>query len=622
MTCKKNLVKGGVDILPSTKEIIESSTYHSLLQLCLTNRSLAGVKLVHAHMIQTAFQSNDVSLENKLMSSYAKCCCLLDASRVFDKMPERNVVSWSAIIAAYSSSGYGKDTLVLFKKMKTTSIQSSQFIFSSVVTACDRLACLREVHGDIIRSGFESDLFVGNALVCMYTKCGSVEDARHMFDKMSEPNVITWNAMVAGYARNGYVAKALEVFQGMPERNVVSWTSMIAGYVQNGFLKEACQLFDKMPERNVVSWTCMISGYARNGFVDKARELFDKMPERNLVSWVAMIAGYAQNGQIEESLRLFQKMPVRNVVSWNAVISGCVQSGHSVEALKLYRQMQLQGVKLNSTTFSSVLSACADLVAMEQGIEIHEEVVKEGLESDLFVGNALVDMYAKCGSVRVARNMFDKMIKRDVISWNTMIAGYAMHGFGKEALELFDKMQCCGPCPDHVTFVGILSACCHAGLVDEGRKYFNNMSQYYHVMPAMEHYASMVDLLGRAGHLDEAKILISKMQMKPDYIVWSSLLAACRIHNDIKLAECVAERLIELNPLKSTPYVLLSNMYATAGRKEGVDKVRKMMKGRGVSKEPGCSWIEINKRVHAFFSGDKSRTQMHKIYEELDLSSG
>ncbi|KAH9291934.1 hypothetical protein KI387_042880, partial [Taxus chinensis] len=439
-------------------------------------------------------------------------------------------------------------------------------------------------------------LFVGNALVCMYAKCGSLEGARHVFDRMPQRNVVSWNALLSGYARNGGVGETFKVFQQMPERNVVSWTTMIAGYGQNGFLQEASELFDKMPEKNVVSWTCMISVYAQNGYVDEAQQLFDRMPDRNSVTWVAMITGYAQIGEVEEALKLFEKMPVQNVVSWNAVISGCAQNGYSQKALKLFRQMQVQGVKPNSTTFSCVLSACAELAALEQGMEIHEDIVKSGLESDFFVGNALVDMYAKCGSIRVARYLFDKMISRDVISWNAMIAGYALHGFGKEAVELFEKMRCCGPCPDHVTFVGVLSACCHAGLLVEGWKYFNDMITCYHVMPVMGHYACMVDLLGRAGRLDEAKKFIHKMQIKPDYFVWSSLLAACRIYNDMELAEFVAERLIELNPQKATPYVLLSNIYAAAGRRDGVDKVRKMMKDRGVTKEPGCSWIEVHKQ--------------------------
>eukprot|EP01018_Ginkgo_biloba_P001174 Gb_31190 [translate_table: standard] len=645
MLCKQSRMKEALHILQVMDHHVDSSTYDTLLQGCLNYRALTEGKLVHTHMIQTGFKCEDISLGNKLVTIYAKCASLVDAGRVFDQMPERDVISCTTMVASYARHGHAEEALTLFYEMQLTGIHPDNFTFACVLPACANLTVLKKVHGVIIRSGFQSDIFVGSALVDMYAKCGSIENARYVFDKMPQRNVVSWNALITGYAQNGHVYEALKLFRKMPERNVISWTAMIAGYAQNGCVdealkffqkmpqrnvaswnamiagyaqngnvEEAVKLFQKMPEQNVVSWTTMIAGYAQNGHVDEALELFLKMPKRDVVSWTAMITGYAQNGHVYEALKLFQKMPKRNVVSWNAMIAGYVQNGYGQAALELFRQMQQTGAKPNSKTFASVLSACANLAALEQGKEIHKKIIRSGFQSDIFVGNALVDMYAKCGSLENARSVFDKMPQRDVVSWTEMIAGYALHGHGKEALKLFEQMQHSGTNPDHVTFIGVLSACCHAGLVDEGWQYFHSMSQYYHITPTMEHYGCMVDLLGRAGRLDEAQKFIEKMPIKADATVWGCLLGAFRVNDNIELAEYVAEHLLELDPKNATPYVLLSNIYAAAGRWNDIENVRTMMINRGVKKKPGCSWIEVNQQVYSFVVGDRSHPQMQEIY--------
>jgi pentatricopeptide repeat protein len=403
----------------------------------------------------------------------------------------------------------------------------------------------------------------------------------------------------------------------MPERNVVSWNAMIAGFGQNGLVDEALKLFKEMPERSVASWNAMIAGCSQNGLVTEALKLFQNMPQRNVLSWTAMISGFAQSGLVDEALKVFKEMPQRNVVSWNAITAGFAQNGHSEEALNVFQQMQLAGVEPNSKTFASILPAYANLGALEQGTEIHEKIIRSGLQNDVIVVNALIDMYAKCGSVCKARELFDNMHQQDVVSWTAMIGGYAMHGCSKEALKLFEQMTCSGMSPNHVTLVCVLSACSHTGLVNEGYQYFNCMSEY-HIKPTMDHYSCMVDLLGRAGLLDEAHNFIIKMPIKPDAAVWSSLLGACRIHNNIELGEWVAERLLELDSEDAAPYLLLSNIYAAEGRWDDIGKIRKMMKDRDIKKTPGCSWIEVNKQVHTFLAGDRSRPRMEKIYMDME----
>eukprot|EP01018_Ginkgo_biloba_P039390 Gb_11905 [translate_table: standard] len=603
---------------------VDSSTCASLLLACGKKKALPEGKLVHTHITERGYKL-DIFLGNKLVIMYVKCGNLVDARRVLDQMPARNVVSWTVMIAAYARHGLGQQAIALFYQMQRTGIQPNEFTFASVLPAFANLGDLkrgRGVHEEIVRRGFECNVFVGSSLVDMYVKCGSIEEARHVFNKMPQRNVVSWTAMIAGYAYDGFVDEALKLFQKMPERNVISWNAMMAGLVQNGCIDEAQKLFQKMPERNVVSWNSMIAGHARNGQVGKALKLFQKMPERDVVSWNAMIAGYGQNGQVTEALELFEKMPERDAVSWTAMIAVYAQNGLFDEALKLFQQLQQTGVRLQSDTFASVLPACAGLAALEHGKQVHEDIIRSGLQSDVFVGNALIDMYAKCGGIQNACHVFDKMPRRSVVSWTAMIGGYAMHGYGREALQLFKQMECSGTNPDHVTFLGVLAACCHAGLVDDGWQYFNCMSRYHNITPAMEHYCCMVDLLGRAGRLDDAQDFINKMPIKPGASVWGSLLAACRIHNNIELAECVAERLFELEPENAAPYVLLSNIYAAAGRWDDIEKVRKMMNERTINKKPGYSWIEVNKQVYSFLVGDKSHPQTQQIYAKLERLSG
>eukprot|EP01018_Ginkgo_biloba_P031727 Gb_14403 [translate_table: standard] len=603
---------------------VDASIYASLLQGCVNKKALSEGKLVHAHMNDSGF-TLDRFLGNTLVNMYAKCGGLADARRVLDGMPKSNVVSWTVMISAYANHGHAEAALNLFYQMQRTGIHPNQFTFASLLPALADLADLKhgkELHGDIIRSGFQSDVFVGSALINMYINCGDMENAYHVFNEMPERNVVSWTTMIAGYAQSGLVEEALKLFQQMPERNVASWNVMIAGYAQNGHIDKARKFFQEMPERDVVSWTSMIAGYAHDGHVEEALKLFQKMPERDKVAWNTMIAGYARNGYVDEAKKLFWEMPEQDVVSWNAVLAGYVQNGHFDEALKLFQQMRLTDMKPHSDTFATVLPACANLAALEYGKVVHVDIIRSGFELNIFVGNALVDMYAKCGSIEDGLNVFNKMPRRDVVSWTAMIVGYAMHGYGKEALQLFEQMQYSGTIPDHVTFVGVLSACCHTGLVDDGWQYFDCMSQSYHITPIIEHYCCMVDLLGRAGHLDEAQDFINNMPIKPDAAVWGSLLAACRVHTNIEIGEHAAECLFELHPKSVAPYVLLSNIYAAAGRWDDIEKVRKMMKDRRVKKNPACSWIEVNRQVSAFVCGDRSHPQTHKIYAKLERLSG
>eukprot|EP00253_Pinus_taeda_P001030 PITA_01030 len=641
--CKEGQLRAALHILQRTY-CADSSTYSCLLQRCIDIKTLAEGKLIQAHIIQTRFKA-DVSLATKLVVMYGKCGSLVDARHVLDKMSKPNVVSSSAMVAAYARRGFYEEALALYYDMQKTGTQPNHFTFTSVLSACANLVDMehgKRVHHDIIASGLQCNAIVGSALVNMYAKCGSIENAQQVFDRMPERNVVSWNIMISGYVEDGNVDEAMKLFLQMSQRDVVSWTAIIAGYARKGYLDEAMELFLQIPERNVVSWNSLIAGYAQHGHFREAQKLFDEMPERNVISWNAMIAGYTQSGHFDEALgllpsmqlsgvkansitftsilpacshlplsqhgekvhasiikngiesdifvgnglvdmysncgsmvnacKVFEKMPRQDVVSWSLLISGYVRSGYFDVSLKLFQQMKLAYVRPTSVTFASVLPAFANIAILKHGKEVHEDIIRSGFQSDMFVENALVDMYAKCGSIEDAHKMFSKMSKRDVVSWTSIIVGCAIHGFGKEALQLFEQMQHSGIKPNSVTFVGVLFACGHAGLVDHGWKYFHSMSQDYNIIPTIEHYCCMVDLLGRAGNLYEAHNFISSMPLEPDAAVWGSFLSACRIHNNIELARHAADWLFESNRQKSAHYMLLSNIYAEANRWDEVEK--------------------------------------------------
>ncbi|XP_057862799.2 pentatricopeptide repeat-containing protein At5g48910 [Cryptomeria japonica] len=660
--CREGWLKETLQTLLTTHGFpLDSSTYSQLLQTCIAKNAISQGKQIHSFIIQRGFAfATETKFQNNLINMYVNCGRLVDARNAFDEMTELDVCSWNTIIAAYRRHGYPHEALTLFYQMHRTGVQADQFTFATILSACAKIRALEQgmdIHQTIMERGFLSNVVVASALLDMYAKCGRIHKARELFDKMPQRNVVSWNSMILGYTQNGIFDKALQTFQQMKlidvipnsttfanilpacaklgdleqgtdihqsvmERgllsDVVVSNALVDMYAKCGSIHKARELFDKIPQKNVVSWTAMIAGYAQSGDLDKALRLFKEMPHRNVVSWTAMIAGYAQNGVLDEALRLFEVMPQKNVVSWNALIAGYAQNGFVVKALETFKQIQSAGVIPDSTTFASILPACAKIGALEQGLNIHQSVIESGFLSYVVVVNALIDMYAKCGSIDKARKLFDETPHRDVISWNAMVSGYAQNGFCKDALKLFETMKHSGAYPDHVSFACVLFACSHGGLLDEGFKYFISMRDSYCISPIIDHYVCMVDLLGRAGYLEETLKFIIKMPIKPVVVLWMSLLGACRSHKNIALGAFTANLLFELDPRNTATYVLLSNSYAEVGRWDEAQMVRRLMKDRDIKKVPGCSWIEGHKTVHTFLVGDRSHPQTKEIYEKLE----
>ncbi|XP_059064955.1 pentatricopeptide repeat-containing protein At4g02750-like [Cryptomeria japonica] len=580
--------------------------------------------------------------------------------------------------STFSSSKVRANDTKLHESSNKKSFLTAE-VFVGFLQGCTNKISLAEgkqVHTQVVKAG----LSLGNHLLHMYAKCQCAEDARRVFDKIQVRNSYSWNTIIAVYAQCGNIALASSIFNEMPAKNEFSWNAMTDGYIKCRNLEDARKLFDEMPQRNIFSWNMMIAGYVKCGIFEVARELFDKMPERDTVSWNAMIAGYAKNGLADQALTLywerwssgfgclldleqgktihvsaikiglvsdafvesaldmyakcrciedaqqflvihvveFDKMPERNVFSWNAMVGGYAQNGHGEEAVRLWRQMQSTSIKMNNVTFVDVLSACASLAVLEQGRQIHGHVIRSGFVSDVVVGSALLDMYSKCGSVKNAWQHFEEIPQRDLISWNSMITAYAQNGYGKEALQIFEQMLQVGMKANHITFIGVLSGCNHASLVGEGCRYFDSRSRDYFVTPIIEHYSCMVDILGRAGHLDKVLDLIKNLPFEPNATVWGALLGACRVNGNTKLGKQVAECLFKLEPESPGPYVLLSNIYSAAGMWEDAAKIRNFMKERGVNTKPAYSWTEVNNKVHIFYVGDRSNPEREEIYATLE----
>ncbi|KAJ7298413.1 hypothetical protein O6H91_Y582700 [Diphasiastrum complanatum] len=575
--------------------------YVCLLKGCSRRKALAEGKQVHALIFQSVLESN-IFLANTLVHMYSKCGSLLHAHKVFSNMPQHNVYSWTAIISAYADSGEVEEAINLFQQMQETGLASDKVLFVVVLKACASLAALeqgKQLQSEIIKRGFQSDVIVGSTLVNMYAKCGCTEDARELFDNMSERNVVSWNAMIAGYAQNGLGKEALALYEQMKQEgmqpNNVTFVLLLKACASRADLEQGKQLHSEIMKRgfqsDVVVGNTLVDMYTKCGCTEDARELFDNMSERDVVSWNAMIAGYAQNGL-------------------------------GKEALALDEQMKKEYMQPNNVSLVLLLKACASLAAVERGKQLHSEIKKRVFQSDVVVGNTLVDMYANCGCTEDARELFDNMSERNVVSWNAMIAGYAQNGIAQEALALFEQMQGKGTKSDEVTYISVLSACAHSGLVDQGRYVFNSMCKNHGVTPTKEHYACMVDLLGRAGCLADAELFINKMPIQPDSVVWMTLLGAARNHGHVEIGRRAFDHVVKLEPKNASPYVLLSNIYAAAGRKDELAKIRNEMNEAGVKKMPGCSWIEVDNQLHAFVVGDATHPQSKEIQAELDRLVG
>lgn len=503
------------------------------------------------------------------MRAYSACGEPGLVRKVFDEIPERNVVFYNVMIRSYVNNHWYNDALVVFRDMVNAGFRPDNYTYPCVLKACscsDNLGFGLQLHGAVVKSRMDLNVFVGNGLIAMYGKCGCLLEARRVLDEMPRRDVVSWNSMVVGYAQNMKFDDALEVCREMGD---------LGQKPDGGTMASLMPAVTNTSPDNVL-------------YVE---EIFANLEKKSLVSWNVMITVYMKNS-----------IPQK--------------------AVDLYLQMEKGGMEPDAITCASVLPACGDLSALLLGRRIHEYVERKKLCPNLLLENSLIDMYARCGCLEDAKRVFDRMKFRDVASWTSLISAYGMTGQGLNAVALFTEMQSSGLNPDAIAFVAILSACGHSGLLDEGKIYFKQMTDDYNITPRIEHFACFVDLLGRAGQVEEAYNVIKQMPIEPNERVWGALLSSCRVYSNMDIGLLAADNLLQLSPEQSGYYVLLSNIYAKASRWKEVTEIRSLMRRRKIRKMPGISNVELNNQVHTFLAGDTSHPQSKEISEELGVLVG
>ncbi|XP_062120234.1 pentatricopeptide repeat-containing protein At2g13600-like [Humulus lupulus] len=601
---------------------LNETTFSTILSVCGRSRSMDEGKEVHCLVLKSGMENfelvgsallffylscyqiedakrvfDELRGGNELLWSvmlvgYVQCSLLSDALNVFAKMPKRDVVEWTALISGYAKSEDGSErALELFTSMRDDGVVPNEFTLDCVIRACGRLGGIslgKSVHGLVIKYGFEFEHSIGGALIEFYCGCEAISCAKIVYDVTRNPSVNASNSLMAGLISMERIQEAKMIFDGLKEKDQVSCNLMIKGFAMSGKVEESKRLFEKMVQKNIISSNTMISVYSRNGETDKALNLFEQTKGK------------------------------KDPVTWNSMMSGYVRNYQHEEALKLYLSMRKLSIDCTRSTFSVLFHACSCLGSLQLGQLLHSQLNKTPFESNVYVGTSLLDMYSKCGNITDAQKSFICISSPNVAAWTALINAYAHHGLGSKALLNFELMLKSEVIPNAATFVAVLCACRYAGLTNQGMRIYHSMRKDYGLNPTLEHYACVVDLLGRSGRLQEASKFLEEMPIEADAVIWGALLNACWFWMDMKLGERVAEKMFSLEPKPLYAYIILSNIYAVLGKWEEKMKVRKRLRSLEAKKGPGCSWIELNSRLHVFSVEDKTHPHCNVIYSTLE----
>ena len=554
------------------------------------------------------------------------------AERIFNYIDIPGLFIYNLVIKAFTKNGSFRKAVLLFRQLREEGLSPDNFTYPFVFKAIGCLGEVREgekVYGFVVKSGLEFDTYVCNSLMDMYAEVGRVQNLRQVFEEMPQRDVVSWNVLISGYVKCRRYEDAVDVFRRMQQQsslrpNEATVVSTLSACIALKMLELGKEIHRYVREQlgfTIKIGNALVDMYCKCGHLSIAREIFNDMPIKTVICWTSMVSGYVNCGQLDEARELFERSPVRDVVLWTAMINGYVQFNRFDDAVALFREMQIKRVSPDRFTLVALLTGCAQLGTLEQGKWIHGYMDENKIMIDAVVGTALIEMYAKCGFIEKSLEIFNGLKEKDTASWTSIICGLAMNGKTSKALELFAEMVQTGVKPDDITFIGVLSACSHGGLVEEGRKHFRSMTAVYQIEPKLEHYGCLIDLLGRAGQLDEAEELIEKSPNVNNEVIvplYGALLSACRTHGNVEMGERVAKRLVGIESGDSSVHTLLANIYASADRWEDVTKVRRKMKDLGVKKVPGCSSVEVNGIVHEFLVGDASHPEMREIYSMLD----
>ncbi|KAI9162072.1 hypothetical protein LWI28_023512 [Acer negundo] len=690
-----------ISSVSSLKQTLLSNDWPQFLKVSIESGDFMLGQAVHAYLLKS-HSEYDTFQANNLVNLYAKFRRPDDAQRVFNDMLVRNTITWTSLMKGYLEDGNAESVFQIACEMHRMEEKFNEHTCSVILQACNSPEdgiLGGQIHGFIIKSGFEDNVFVGTSLISMYSRTGYFSDAEKVFNSLGCKDVRCMNFMILEYSKAGYGEKAFKVFvylissgfelndytfpniisvcndnvgveggkqlQGLAVkygfvRQISVGNAIVSMYGKHGMVEEAKRMFSAMSERNLISWTALISSYARSGQGRKAISCFvellglgifcdsiclatviDGCSECTSFEFGLQLHGfaiklghvsdvsvgtaltdlYAKCGNLKHARMVFDGLPHKNIASLNAILVGYMETNADDEedAMILCSQQRLAGMKPDVVTFSRLLSLSANHACLVRGSSLHAYTIKTGFEADPIVGNALITMYAKCGSIEGAYRMFKGMSGCNLVSWNAMLSAYALHGQGKTALLLFEEMKREGLAPDDITILAVLQACSYSGLWEDGIRLFNEIEPKYGGKPILEHFACMVDLLGRACHLSEAMNLIKNSPFPDSPLLWRSLVSVSKLIGDLNFSMLASKHLLNLEPEEAGSYILVSNIYAGEGMLDEAAKVRTTMNDLKLSKEAGCSWIEIDNKVHRFVASDKEHRQIREIYVKLDL---
>ncbi|KAF3449500.1 hypothetical protein FNV43_RR10228 [Rhamnella rubrinervis] len=621
------------------------------------NAMLSGY--VQSGRLPEAWQLFEQMPERNVVSWTSMLCGLANVGRIdeawrlFNAMPEKNIISWNSMIAGLIKNGDVEGARLIFDQMPMKNIVSWNAMIAGYTEKC-RMEEARVLFDEMQ----DRNVITWTSMISGYCRSGNVDEGYSLFQKMPERNIVSWTAMIGGFAWNGFCEEALLLFLSSKESHdikpngetfislayacagtgvsclgkqlhtqliVNGWhyddydgrlsKSLIHMYSTFGNMDSAAFLFSRnLDYFNIQSYNSMINGYIRMGQLERAQKLFDEVLIRDKISWTSMISGYFGVGQVPKACQLFQNMPDRDAVAWTTMISGHVQNELFAEAVNLFSEMWTQGVLPLNSTYSTLLGASGAMAYLDPGKQFHCLLIKTYYEFDLILENSLISMYSKCGEINDAYRIFTNMVSRDLVSWNSMIMGFSVHGLSNDTLKIFVGMLKSGSLPNSVTFLAILSACSHAGLVSKGWEFFSAMNNVYAIEPGLEHYICMINLLGRAGKVKEAEELILSLPFEPGHAVWGALLGVCGFsESNAKIARHAAKQVLKLDPLNAPAHVVLCNIYAANSQHAEERILRREMGLKGVRKVPGCSWILLKGEVHVFLSGDKLKPEVDEM---------
>ncbi|XP_027351380.1 putative pentatricopeptide repeat-containing protein At3g23330 [Abrus precatorius] len=626
--------------------IAHSRWRHSCSLLHSTTFQPLGV--LHVNSIKNG-SLQTMSLANYLLTLYVKSNNVSHAQKLFDEILHKNTQTWTILISGFARAGSSVVVFNLFREMQAKGACPNQYTLSIVFKCCsasNNLQLGKGIHAWMIRNGVDGDVVLRNSILDLYLKCKAFDYAERFFELIDERDIVSWNIMIGAYLRVGDVEKSLDMFKKLPYKDVVSWNTIIDGLMQCGYetcaLEQLYCMVEYGTEFSTVTFSIALIVASSLSLMELGRQLHGLVLKLGFDGddfiRSSLVEMYCKCGRMDKASKILKDVPLDSlrkgnagvtckepkagIVSWSSMVSGYVWNGKYEDGLKTFRLMVRELVVVDIRTITTIISACANAGILEFGRQMHAYIQKIGHRIDTYVGSSLIDMYSKSGSLDDAWVIFRQINEPNVVLWTSMISGCALHGQGRKAISLFEEMLNQGVIPNEVTFVGVLNACSHVGLLEEGCKYFRMMKDAYCINPGVEHCTSMVDLYGRAGHLIETKNFIFENGISHLTSVWKSFLSSCRLHKNVEMGKWVSEMLLQVAPSDPGAYILLSNMYASNCRWDEAARVRNLMHQRGVKKQPGQSWIQLKDQIHTFVMGDRSHPQDREIYSYLNTLIG